>query len=169
MKSTNSWAQKAFQFFFFEKGSAIVWFFLRIYVGWQWFSAGWEKLGTSAWTGSHAGAAISGFLNGALTETNGAHPDVMSWYAWFINHVALPNAFALSYLVTFGEIFVGLALILGIFTGLAAGFGVFMNFNYLMAGTVSINPWLLFLQLLIIKGRKVAGHLGLDRFRTQKD
>lgn len=164
MKSSNSWVTKVYNFVFYDKNSAILWFFVRIYVGWQWLSAGWEKMGTSVWTGSQAGSAVIGFLNGALAKASGNFPDVQGFYVWLITHLFLPIAPALSYIVTFGELAVGVALILGIWTGLSAGFGAFMNFNYLFAGTVSINPILLLLQLFLIKARKVAGRIGVDRF-----
>lgn len=151
-------------FLFADTRFAWFWVFVRVYVGYEWLSAGIGKLGADAWTGTQAGGGVSGFLLGSLGKTGGAHPDVSMWYAWFINHVALPHAVIFSYLVTYGEIIVGIALILGLFTGLAAGAGAFMNFNYLFAGTVSINPWLLLLELLLIAGWKTAGYIGLDRF-----
>lgn len=144
----------------------IAWFWLivRVYVGYEWLVAGWAKVQNTAWVGEGAGTAIKGFLMGALQKTSGAHPDVSGWYAAFIQHVALPNAALFSTLVTFGEIAVGLGLILGLFTGIAAFFGTFMNLNYLFAGTVSINPFLLLLQLFLILAWRVAGWYGLDRY-----
>jgi thiosulfate dehydrogenase [quinone] large subunit len=143
---------------------AILWLILRMYVGYIWLSAGWDKLHSPAWVGSGAGTAVTGFLKGALAKTTGEHPDVSLWYAWFIEHVALPHAVQFSYVVSFGELFVGLGLIAGLLTGLAGFFGVVMNFSYLFAGTVSINPLLLLLQLPLIFAWRTAGHLGLDRF-----
>ncbi|MFK7603611.1 DoxX family membrane protein [Deinococcus sp. SM5_A1] len=97
------------------------------------------------WVGEKAGAAVSGFLTGALAKTGGDHPDVSGWYAWFLQHVALPNAAAFSYLVAYGEVLVGVALIVGLFTGIAAFFGGVMNASYLVAGTISTNPLLFIL------------------------
>jgi thiosulfate dehydrogenase [quinone] large subunit len=37
-----------------------------------------------------------------------------------------------------------------------------MNMNYMMAGAVSINPILLFLELLLILAWRVAGYIGGD-------
>jgi hypothetical protein len=59
---------------------------------------------------------------------------------------------------------VGVALVLGILTGIAAFFGVLMNANYLLAGTVSSNPVLIILGALIILAWRNAGWIGLDRF-----
>lgn len=143
---------------------AIIWLVIRLYVGWEWLHAGYEKVINPNWVGAHAGVAVQGFLRGALQKTTGAHPDVQSWYAWFIQHIALPHATTFSYLVSFGELFVGAALILGILTGTAAFFGAFMNFNYLFAGTVSLNPVLLLLEIFLILAWRTAGLFGLDRW-----
>lgn len=69
-----------------------------------------------------------------------------------------------SYFVAFGEALVGLGLIVGLFTGIAAFFGGLMNANYLMAGTVSTNPVLFFAGMMLILAWKNAGYLGIDRF-----
>ena len=152
------------RFLFSDKRFAWFWLIVRVYVGWQWLESGWAKFHNPVWVGDKAGVAVQGFLNAALQKTSGLHPDVSGWYAAFINSVALPNSAVFSYLVTYGEIAVGIALILGLFTGIAAFFGSFMNMNYLFAGTVSVNPLLFLLQLFLILAWRVAGWWGIDRF-----
>lgn len=152
------------RFVFADTRFSWVWFLLRIYVGWQWVSAGWEKLISPAWVGSSAGSAIGGFFAGALQKVGGAHPSVSSWYAFFLSHVAAPHAVFFSYLVAYGEYAVGICLVLGAFTGIAAFFGAFMNMNYLFAGTVSVNPLLLLIELFLILAWRTAGWWGVDRF-----
>jgi thiosulfate dehydrogenase [quinone] large subunit len=49
-------------------------------------------------------------------------------------------------------------------TGIAAFFGVFMNLNYLLAGTVSVNPVLGFLGIFLVLAWRVAGYYGVDRY-----
>lgn len=141
---------------------------IRLYVGWQWLVAGYEKVISPVWVGDKAGTAVGGFLMGALKKVGGEHPDVQWWYAEFINNFALPNKVIFSYLVSFGELAVGIGLILGALTPVAAFFGIFMNFNYLFAGTVSTNPVLLVLELIILAFWRKAGVLGLDRFLMPK-
>lgn len=143
---------------------AWIWLILRVYAGWQWLNAGMGKLGAPAWTGDNAGAAIQGFVQGALERAGGDRPDVQAWYAWFLENVVLPNATLWAYLVTFGELLVGIALIVGLFTGIAAFFGSFMNMNYLLSGTVSTNPILLIIAILLVLAWKTAGWYGLDRW-----
>jgi thiosulfate dehydrogenase [quinone] large subunit len=142
---------------------AWLWLIVRLYVGWEWIQAGWGKLNNPAWTGSKAGAALTGFINGALAKTAGDHPDVQAWYAWFLQHLVLPRAALWGYLISWGETLVGVALILGIFTGIAAFFGSFMNVNYLLAGAVSTNPILFVLATWLVLAWKTAGWWGLDR------
>jgi thiosulfate dehydrogenase [quinone] large subunit len=143
---------------------AWIWLILRLYAGYEWVQAGWEKLHSATWTGSKAGTALTGFVNGALTEAGGAHPNVQGWYAWFLQHVVLPNVVAWSYLVSLGETLVGVALILGIFTGIAALFGSFMNMNYLLAGSLSTNPILLLIAVFLVLAWRTAGWWGVDRW-----
>lgn len=143
---------------------AWIWLILRLYVGWEWLSAGWEKLNSDVWVGSKAGTALTGFIQGALAQTGGAHPNVQSWYAWFLEYIVLPNAKLWSYLVTWGEVLVGIALILGLLTGIAAFFGSFMNVNYLLAGTVSTNPILFVIATWLVLAWRTAGWWGLDRW-----
>ncbi len=100
----------------------------------------------------------------ALAKTAGAHPDVQGWYGAFLSAVVLPHTAFWSYAVTCGEFCVGLGLILGLFTGIAAFFGTTMNASYLLAGTVSINPVLFALGSLLVLAWKTAGWWGLDRW-----
>lgn len=141
---------------------AWLWLIIRLYVGWQWLQAGWAKVNSPMWVGGQAGTALKGFLMAALAKSSGAHPDVQGWYANFLQTFAIAHVQFFSHLVAFGELAVGLGLVLGVFTGIAAFFGTFMNLNYLLAGTVSINPVLLMLQLFLILAWRVAGYYGFD-------
>ena len=161
-------------FFFSDKRSAWLWLIIRVYLGYNWLTAGWEKItdGNGAWVGSNAGAGLSGFLGGALKKTAefcqpapaACHPDVQLWYAWFIQHVALPNEQVFSYLVAYGEFLVGAALILGFLTGISVFLGMFMNLNFMLAGSVSINPIWFTLGLGLLLAWRVSGYIGLDRY-----
>lgn len=152
------------RFFFSDTKMSWLWLIIRVYVGWEWLVAGWEKVINPAWTGPTAGGALHGFLLGAIAKTGGAHPNVASWYADFLKNAVLPNTMVFSNIVAVGELLVGIGLILGLFTGIAAFFGAFMNMNYLFAGTISVNPLLFLLQLFLILAWRTAGWIGLDRF-----
>jgi thiosulfate dehydrogenase [quinone] large subunit len=152
------------RFLFGDVRLSWLWLVIRLYVGYEWITAGIEKLGNPAWFGAKAGTALTGFVNGALAKTSGAHPDVQTFYGWFLQHVVLPNAGIWSYMVSIGETLVGIALILGLFTGIAAFFGGFMNANYLLAGTISTNPLLFIFATWLVLSWKTAGWIGLDHW-----
>ena len=69
----------------------------------------------------------------------------------------------MNQVIIFGELAVGVGLIVGAFVGVAAFFGAFMNLNFMLAGTTSSNPVLFGLAVLLMLGWKVAGYYGLDR------
>jgi thiosulfate dehydrogenase [quinone] large subunit len=140
-----------------------LWLLVRLYVGWEWFYAGYEKM-NAVWVGPTAGKAVAGFVQGALQKTVGEHPDVQMWYASFLQNMVLPHANAWSNMIAMGELLVGIALLVGCLVGVAAFFGAFMNINYLLAGTVSVNPTLLILGILLILAWRTAGYLGLDYY-----
>jgi thiosulfate dehydrogenase [quinone] large subunit len=166
------------KFLFADTRMAWFWLIVRLYAGYEWFTAGWEKLtGTdititnfgkstgTAWVfTNNAGAAIKGFAQGAVAKATGDHPAVQDWYASFLKTFVIPHPAIWAYLITFGELAVGLGLILGCLTGIAAFFGLVMNFNYLLAGTVSTNPILGFLALFLILAWRIAGYYGADRY-----
>jgi len=146
---------------------AWIWVILRVYVGWTWLTEGIDKAQSPAWIGAHAGSFLTVWITKALTKTQGAFPDVQGWYGWFLSAIVLPHTAFWSYAVTFGEISVGIALILGLFTGIAAFFGTTMNASYLLAGTVSTNPILFAFGSLLVLAWKTAGWWGLDRYVLQ--
>lgn len=149
---------------FTSKSLSWIWLIVRVYVGYEWITAGWAKIASGVWVGANAGGPLQGFLTGALAKTAGAHPDVAGWYAYFVSHVVMPHAFFFSHMVAIGEVLVGAALILGIFTGIAAFFGGFMSFNFMLAGTVSINPVLFLLEVFLMLAWRTAGYIGLDKW-----
>lgn len=161
--STDQFPEPAIaRFFFGSSGSAGMWFVVRMYVGVQWLLAGWEKV-TTNFAGNN-GAAVKGFALGALSKAGGAHPSVQGWYATFLKDFVIPNSGLFAFVVAWGEVAVGLGILLGALTGIAAGFGVLMNLNYLLAGTVSINPVLGVMGLFLVFSWRVAGWIGLDRY-----
>lgn len=155
---------KIAQLLFSNTKTAWIWLVIRVYVGWTWLMAGIGKVGSPAWTGDNAGAAVEGFAQGALSKMSGDHPDVQAWYGWFLENAVLPNADIFGHIIAYGEILVGVALIAGLFVGIAAFFGIFMNTNFMLAGTVSLNPILFILTLGILMAWRVAGYIGLDRW-----
>lgn len=153
-----------YHFFMFDRRMAWLWFFVRLYVGWEWLSAGWEKLHSPAWIGTKAGVALSGFVHGALAQTSGAHPNVQWWYAAFLRYAVLPHAMIWTYLVPWGELLVGIALILGFLVGISTLFGMLMNFDYMLAGAISVNPMMFMLSVWLVLAWRISGYWGVDYY-----
>lgn len=153
---------------FRDKRFSILWTILRIWLGYEWLIAGIGKISNPTWVGSKAGVAVTGFLKGALAKATGDHPLVQSWYANFVQSVALPNAKVFSYLVAYGEVLVGVSLILGALTIVGLLGGAFMNLNYMFAGTTSTNPNLYTVAILLMVAGSNAYLFGLDRFILPK-
>lgn len=128
---------------------------IRVYLGWSWLTAGIGKI-------SEGKFDASGFLQGALSKISGDHPAVPGWWGYFIENIALPNVELFNVLVPWGELLVGMALLLGVFTSFAALMGVMMNFSYLFSGTTSTNPQMLLLELIILIAGANAAKIGLD-------
>jgi len=152
------------RFAFADTRIAWLWLVVRVYVGYLWIKAAADKIGSPAWTGAQAGTGLAGFLAGALKKTGGANPAVQGWYADFLRGFVMHHVVVFSYMVAFGEAAVGVALILGVVTGVAAFAGCFMNMNYLLAGTTSVNPVMFVLGLFLVLAWRVAGWYGLDRY-----
>ena len=141
------------------------WLFVRVILGVEWIRGGWQKIGDAGWTKAPVGGAVEGFLRGAIAKsTEGEHPEVQGWFADLTRDIFLPNADVLAYLVAYGELLVGLALIIGLLTRLSAIFGVAMNLAFLFAGTTSTNPQMLALGLALAAFGTTAGAYGLDRW-----
>jgi uncharacterized membrane protein YphA (DoxX/SURF4 family) len=56
--------------------------------------------------------------------------NIYSWYRSFLTDIVVPNRELFGYLVMYGEILVGLCLVLGLLTRLSAIVGLFMLINY---------------------------------------
>jgi thiosulfate dehydrogenase [quinone] large subunit len=147
---------------FADTRAAWLWLPLRLYLGWSWLSSGWGKLQNPAWIDT--GDALRAFWE------NGVRLDpkpviAVGWYRDFIQAMLDAQAYTwFAKIVVAGEILIGIALILGAFTGIAAFLGGFLNWNFIMAGTASTNALLFAIATGLVLGWKVSGWVGLDRW-----
>lgn len=142
-----------------------LWLILRLYLGYTWLSSGLGKLANPGWT--QTGQALQGFWERAVAIPEApARPMIaFDWYRSFLQTMLDAQAYTwFSKLIVAGELLIGIALILGAFVGVAAFLGAFLNWNFMMAGTASINPLMFILTILLIMAWKTAGWLGLDRW-----
>ncbi|NIM95578.1 MAG: DoxX family membrane protein [Anaerolineales bacterium] len=147
-----------------DKNAGLFWLFPRLWLGYRWLDAAIHKVDNPAWVAG--GEAIKGYwLNATSFPEAGRPPIAFDWYRSFIQALLDIEAYTwFGKLVAYGELLVGIALIVGAFTGIAAFFGALMNWNFMMAGSASTNPVLFLLAIGLILAWKVAGYLGFDYF-----
>jgi thiosulfate dehydrogenase [quinone] large subunit len=104
------------------------------------------------------------FVQKGIASTTGPYHD-------FLLNVVAPNAIVIANLVRFGELLVGISLVLGLFSRLGGFFGIVLPLNY-MAGRgalVTLNGWgtldaalaLLSAISLVLPTGRIAGFDGL--------
>ena len=64
----------------------------------------------------------------------------------------------------FGEITIGIAMILGLFVGIAAFLGATLTVSFGLAGVAGVNPVFMIGEILLILAWRNAGYIGLDRY-----
>ncbi|MFN2256761.1 MAG: DoxX family membrane protein, partial [Candidatus Promineifilaceae bacterium] len=114
-----------------------IWLLMRLWLGYKWIDASLHKINNPAWV--QTGDALKGFWTGAVAVPADGRPAIaFDWYRNFIQYMLDAQAYTwFAKLVAYGELLIGIALILGLFTGIAAFFGGFMNWNFMMAGSAS--------------------------------
>ncbi len=131
---------------------------LRIWLGYCWFTHGLEKL--------QKGFDATGYLQFVVSNpVKGPDKSILyGWYNSFLENFALPNAELFNFIIPWAEFLIGLGLILGCLTTVAAFFALLMNFSFLFAGTVSSNPAFILGEIIILFAGLNAGKFGLDRW-----
>jgi thiosulfate dehydrogenase [quinone] large subunit len=143
---------------------AWLWLLIRLYLGYRWIVSGYGKVTNPAWM--QGGEALKGFWEAAVAIPETGRPAItFGWYRTFLQFM-LDNEFYTWFgpLIAVTEVVVGVLLLLGAFTGIAAALGAFLNFNFMLAGSASVNPVFFLLEVLLILAWKVAGWYGLDRW-----
>ena len=138
-----------------SKALAIVWTAMRVWLGIRWIQAGAAKL----W----------GPLNPAFLHRGGAgvvglaahgHP-AYSWWGSFAHGFVVPNAGWIAVLVAVSEFAVGVALVLGLFTRLAALASLALLFTYMMSGSAGGVLHALFAVIVLTMWR-TSSWIGID-------
>ncbi len=150
------------KFLFADTRVAWLWLPLRLYLGWAWLEAGLHKVTDPRWL--HGGAALMDYWQRAV-QLKPKPVAAYDWYRVFLQFLLDAQAYTwFSKLVAFSELVIGLALILGAFTAIAAFFGGFMNWNFIMAGSASTNGMLFAIATWLVLAWRTSGWIGLDRW-----
>ena len=164
---------------FASRGAAWIWLLARVYIGYQWLHAGYEKItGTSGgfWTWHwgytndswfRSSKPLQGFVGYALQGANqGEHSAVnYGWYAAFLRWLQHPGpASTFSKIIALGETAIGIALIIGLFTGVAAFCAGLLSVSFGLAGVAGVNPVFFVIEVFLVLAWRNAGYYGLDRY-----
>ena len=165
---------------FDSRQAAWIWLVARLYLGYEWLHAGFQKVtGTEggfwtwhfAYTGDSwlkSSAGLQGFTAYAVKGGAGQGPHSAvnyGWYASFLNWLGHPGPAAFfSKVIALGEMAIGIALIIGLFVGIAAFFAGTLNFTFGLAGVAGVNPVFFVLEVLLVLAWRNAGYIGLDRY-----
>jgi len=113
---------------------------LRIYAGYYLFFQGIGKFQRNFPKGDWIGRQI-----GDLPSL-----DLYPWYKSFLQNYVVPHSELFGYLVMFGEIAVGVCLLLGLFTRISAFIGLFMLVNYYLGPGMARGGYMLAYQQFYI-------------------
>jgi len=126
---------------------------LRIYSGLFFVWNGFGKISRGGFA-----EGMEGFLNGQLQNS-------FAFYRPFIESVVLPNKMLFAALVSWGEVAVGLALVVGLATRYASAIGAILVLNFwfakglpVLAGTNHDIVWfVIFVVLGLVPAGRIAG------------
>lgn len=141
----------------------LFWLGVRFFAGREWAIAGEEKIRGGDF---ESGESLQGYWERANAIPEQGRPAITyDWYRDFLQYMLDHHWNTwMADVIMWGELLVGLALIAGALVGIAAFFGTFMNFNFMLAGSASSNPVLFGIAIFLILAWKVAGFWGLDRW-----
>ena len=143
--------------------AGLLWLPIRVFLAFAWLDAGLHKLVDPAW---RDGSALTAFWTRIVeVPEEGRAPITYDWYRDLIQTLLDGGHDTwFSWVVILGEVAVGLGLLVGALTGIAAFFGALMNMSFMLAGSASTNPVLFALAIGIILAWRVAGYYGVDRW-----
>jgi thiosulfate dehydrogenase (quinone) large subunit len=152
---------------FRSRAASVIWLAVRLVLGYWWLNVGYQKIWGSEkagfWYGG--GAGVKGFASaGVLGSATGKSGASYGWWAAFLHNFVIPNASWIAKLIALGELAIGIGLVIGLFTGLAALGGLLLNVIYMFTGSAGVNPAYAILEVPLILAWRNAGYLGLDRY-----
>jgi thiosulfate dehydrogenase [quinone] large subunit len=138
-----------------SKLAALAWTAMRVWLGVMWIQAGVAKLwGAEAAAFVHSSAGVAGFA---------AHgTPAYSWWGSFLHGFVVPNAGWIGVLVAVAEFAIGIALVAGLFTRLAALGSLALLFTYVMSGTASVCAFYALFAIVILVMWRTSGWIGVD-------
>ena len=135
---------------------AVGWTAMRIWLGIMWIQAGVAKLWGAenpAFLHNH-GAGVAGFAAHGVAA--------YSWWGSFLHSFVVPNSGWIGVLVALAEFSVGIGLVLGLFTRVAALASLALLFTYVMSGTASVCAFYALFAIVLLATWRASSWLGID-------
>jgi thiosulfate dehydrogenase [quinone] large subunit len=135
---------------------SVAWLAMRVWLGAMWIEAGYEKIwgNESAGFMHNGGSGVKGFAaHGAAAYT---------WWGSFLHSFVVPNSGWIGILVSVAEFLIGLGLVAGCFTRLAALASLALLFTYVMSGTASVCAFYALFAVVILTMWRTASWIGVD-------
>jgi thiosulfate dehydrogenase [quinone] large subunit len=167
---------KVAKWLFGSTHAGLLWLVVRIWLGYQWLHAGWEKVigysgGTFSWkfgmthdSWLRSSAGLKGFVGFALQGAGGEHASVnYGFYASFLRWMGHSGGW-MAPVIAIGEVAIGVGLLLGILTGVSAFFGGVLTTSFGLAGVAGVNPAFFVVEIMLILAWRNAGYYGVDRY-----
>lgn len=155
------------RYLFANTRAGLFWLPIRLFLGFSWLTSGWGKATSPEGGWLDGGSALLAYWERAVAipEAPARPPISYDWYRDFLTMLMDGHHEGwFSWIVVFGEIAVGIGLIIGALTGIAAFFGALMNMSFLLAGSASTNPVLFTAAIGLMLAWRVAGYYGVDRW-----
>ena len=138
-----------------SKLAALAWTAMRVWLGVMWIQAGSSKLwGAESAAFLHGGAGVAGFA--------GHGTPAYSWWGSFLHGFVVPNAGWIGILVAVAEFAIGIALVSGLFTRIAALGSLALLFTYVMSGTASVCAFYALFAIVILVMWRTSSWIGVD-------
>lgn len=116
---------------------------LRLFIGLGWLRSSVEKLSDPEW---YSGVALHHFFFERIADGDVAFP----FYQLLMEGPFSAHAPLLSKLIMVGEFYCGVAILVGLFARPALLAGLFMNLNFILAGSINPSAFYIVIQLTLL-------------------
>jgi thiosulfate dehydrogenase (quinone) large subunit len=139
-----------------SKYASIAWLAVRVWVGCMWVQAGWSKVfgAENPYFLHNNGAGVAGFA--------GHGAAAYSWWGSIMHSFVVPNASWIAVIVAFGELAIGLGLVVGFLTRTAAVCSLLLLFTYIMSGTASVCAFYALCALIVLATWRTSTWISVD-------
>ena len=128
---------------------------LRLFIGLGWIRAGTEKIVSEQWI---SGEILNNYFIAQLS--NGSIQ--ISFYIQCIEQFFIPNVQSLIWIIVIGQLLAAVSIFFGIFCNFGLLGGLFMNLNFILAGSINPSAFYMIIQSVLFTANTGA-IVGLDK------